>query len=50
MKEYGRLTPEFQWTHVFNYSRRWAGSTYKYVGTQGNYDVSSGSAHAARTG
>jgi iron complex outermembrane receptor protein len=44
MKEYGRLTPEFQWTHVFNYKQTLGGVTYQYVGTQGNYDVSSGSA------
>ena len=44
MKEYGRLTPEFQWTHVFNYKQTLGGITYQYAGTQGNYDVSSGSA------
>jgi iron complex outermembrane receptor protein len=44
LKEYGRFTPEFQWTHIFNYSQQLGGITYKYAGTQGNYDVSSGSA------
>ncbi|MBK9117305.1 MAG: TonB-dependent receptor [Betaproteobacteria bacterium] len=45
LKEYGMLTTEFQWTHVFDYDQTFAnGETYKYAGTQGNYDVSSGSA------
>jgi iron complex outermembrane recepter protein len=43
LKEYGTLTTEFQWTHVFNYSQTLGGIEYKYVGTSGNYDVSSGS-------
>ena len=45
LKEWGNLTAEFQWTHVFNYTQTFAnGQSYNYVGTQGNYDVSSGSA------
>jgi iron complex outermembrane recepter protein len=45
LKEWGQLTTEVQWTHVFNYKQTFAnGQTYNYVGTQGNYDVSSGSA------
>jgi iron complex outermembrane receptor protein len=44
MKEYGRLTPEIQWTHVLNYKQQLGDIMYQYVGTQGNYDVSSGSA------
>jgi iron complex outermembrane receptor protein len=45
LKEWGTLTTEFQWTHVFNYSQTFpSGEKLKYVGTQGNYDVSSGSA------
>jgi len=43
LKQYGMLTTEFQWTHVFNYSQTLGGDEYKYVGTSGNYDVSSGS-------
>ncbi len=43
LKEWGTLTTEFQWTHIFNYSQTLAGVPYKYVGTSGNYDVSSGS-------
>ena len=43
LKEYGNLTTEFQWTHVFNYSQTLGGIEYKYAGTSGNYDVSSGS-------
>ncbi len=44
LKQYGTLTTEFQWTHVFNYSQTFSsGETSKYVGTSGNYDVSSGS-------
>ena len=45
-KDWGTLTTEFQWTHVFNYSRRSPTAEFKYAGTQGNYDVSSGSRHA----
>jgi iron complex outermembrane receptor protein len=42
LKEYGRVTPELQWTHLFNYRQTLGnGQTYQYVGTQGNYDVSS---------
>ncbi|MEP7329010.1 MAG: TonB-dependent receptor [Betaproteobacteria bacterium] len=45
LKDYGMLTSQFQWTHVFNYNQTFAnGEKFKYVGTQGNYDVSSGSA------
>ncbi|MFO1306176.1 MAG: TonB-dependent receptor [Burkholderiales bacterium] len=43
LKEWGNLTTEFQWTHVFNYSQTLGGIEYKYAGTSGNYDVSSGS-------
>jgi iron complex outermembrane receptor protein len=41
LKEYGNLTTEFQWTHIFNYSQTLGGIEYKYAGTNGNYDVSS---------
>jgi iron complex outermembrane receptor protein len=45
LKEWGTLSTEFQWTHVINYNQTFPnGQTFKYVGTQGNYDVSSGSA------
>ena len=45
LKDWGNLNTELQWTHVFNYDQTFAnGDTFKYVGTQGNYDVSSGSA------
>jgi iron complex outermembrane receptor protein len=45
LKEWGNLTTEFQWTHVLSYNQTFNnGQTYKYVGTQGNYDISSGSA------
>lgn len=48
LKEYGTFTTELQWTHVFNYSQTFDnGLTYKYAGTQGNYDVSSGSSTPA---
>jgi iron complex outermembrane receptor protein len=43
LKEHGNLTTEFQWTHIFNYSQTLGGTEYKYAGTSGNYDVSSGS-------
>ena len=43
LKEWGTLTTEFQWTHVFNYSQTLGNIEYKYAGTSGNYDVSSGS-------
>jgi len=43
LKDYGNLTTEFQWTHVFNYSQTLGNIEYKYAGTSGNYDVSSGS-------
>jgi iron complex outermembrane receptor protein len=43
LNESGTLTSALQWTHVFNYNQTFAnGQTYKYAGTQGNYDVSSG--------
>ena len=42
-KDWGTFTTEFQWTHVFNYSQTLGGIEYKYAGTAGNYDVSSGS-------
>ena len=44
MKEYGTLTSQYDWTHVLNYKQQLGGINYQYVGTQGNYDVSSGSA------
>jgi iron complex outermembrane receptor protein len=45
LKEWGTLRTEFQWTRVFNFKQTFAnGQTFQYVGTQGNYDVSSGSA------
>ena len=50
LKEYGTLTTEFQWTHVINYSQTLAGTPYKYVGTSGNYDVSSGSVRRRTAG
>ena len=43
LKDWGTLNTEFQWTHVFNYSQTLGGTEFKYVGTAGNYDVSSGS-------
>jgi iron complex outermembrane receptor protein len=43
MKDWGTLTTNFQWTHIFNYSQTLGGVEYKYGGTSGNYDVSSGS-------
>ncbi len=43
LKDWGTLTTEFQWTHIFNYSQTLGGTEYKYAGTAGNYDVSSGS-------
>ena len=43
LKDWGTLTTEYQWTHVFNYSQTLGGIEYKYAGTSGNYDVSSGS-------
>ncbi len=33
LKEYGNLTTELQWTHVFNYSQTLGGIEYKYAGT-----------------
>jgi iron complex outermembrane receptor protein len=45
LRAYGSLTTELQWTRVFNYKQTFSnGLTLQYVGTQGNYDVSSGSA------
>ena len=41
LKDWGTLTTEFQWTHIFNYSQTLGGVEYKYAGTNGNYDVSS---------
>jgi len=43
MKDWGTFSTEFQWTHVFNYSQTLGNIEYKYAGTSGNYDVSSGS-------
>jgi iron complex outermembrane receptor protein len=40
----GTLTTDFTWTRVLSYTQTLGGETYEYVGTQGNYDVSSGSA------
>jgi iron complex outermembrane recepter protein len=40
---WGALTTEFQWTHIFNFTQTFTdGQTFNYVGTQGNYGVSSG--------
>jgi iron complex outermembrane recepter protein len=48
LKHWGTLTTQFQWTHVFSYEQTFAnGLSYEYVGTQGNYEVSSGSATPA---
>ncbi len=45
LRDWGNLTTELQWTRVFNYNQTFSnGEKFKYVGTQGNYDVSSGSA------
>ena len=42
LRDYGTLTAEFQWTHVFRYEQTFAnGVALDYVGTQGSYDVSS---------
>ncbi len=42
-KEWGALTTEFQWTHIFNFTQTFTdGQTFSYAGTQGNYGVSSG--------
>jgi iron complex outermembrane receptor protein len=42
LKDWGTLTTELQWTHVFAYEQTFSnGVTLNYVGTQGNYDVSS---------
>jgi len=43
LKNWGQLTTEVQWTRIFNYSQTLGGIEYKYAGTSGNYDVSSGS-------
>ncbi len=44
LRDFGTLTTQVQWTHVFSYVQTFAnGLSYEYVGTQGNYDVSSGS-------
>jgi iron complex outermembrane receptor protein len=40
----GTLTTDFTWTRVLSYTQTLGNETYEYVGTQGNYDVSSGSA------
>jgi iron complex outermembrane receptor protein len=43
LHEWGTLTAEWQWTHVFKYEQTFAnGVTLSFAGTQGNYDVSSG--------
>ncbi len=48
LREFGTLTTQIQWTHVFSYVQTFAnGLSFEYVGTQGNYDVSSGSATPA---
>ena len=42
LKEWGNLTTEFQWTHIFNYTLTYnSGGSYNYAGTQGNTGVSS---------
>ena len=43
LKDWGNLTTEFQWTHVIDYTQTQGGTPFKYVGTSGNYNVSSGS-------
>ena len=45
LQQWGNMTTQLQWTRVFNYKQTFSnGQTFQYVGTQGNYDVSSGSA------
>jgi len=44
MKEYGNLTTEFQWTHIFNFSKETGGDNFKFGNTLGDYNLSSGSA------
>jgi iron complex outermembrane receptor protein len=42
LNDWGALTTELQWTHVFDYEQTLSnGVTLSYAGTQGNYDVSS---------
>lgn len=42
LKDWGNLTTELQWTHVFRYSESFQdGTTYRYDGTQGNVGVGS---------
>jgi len=47
MKEYGNLTTEFQWTHIFNFSKETGGDNFKFGNTLGDYNLSSGSATPA---
>ena len=39
--EYGRFTPEIQWTHVFNFKRTLNGETINYVDSHGPTSLSS---------
>ena len=42
LQDWGNLTTELQWTHVFRYSESFQdGTTYRYDGTQGNVGVGS---------
>ncbi|MFO1398353.1 MAG: TonB-dependent receptor [Burkholderiales bacterium] len=42
LREWGNLTTELQWTHVFRYSQTFPdGTTYRYDGTQGDVGVGS---------
>jgi iron complex outermembrane receptor protein len=48
LKDFGMLSTQVQWTHVFSYAQTFGnGLSYEYVGTHGNYDVSSGSSTPA---
>jgi iron complex outermembrane receptor protein len=42
MKGWGALTPSFEWTHVFHFTRKYNdGSSYEYAGTHGPTSLSS---------
>lgn len=42
LKDWGTLTTQLQWTHVFRYSQTYPdGTTYRYEGTQGDVGVGS---------
>ena len=42
LRNYGTLTTEFQWTHILEYVQTLGnGQSFDYVGTLGNYDISS---------